>query len=350
MVPILSGIIAGHGANVTTTRAFLLSLTYVLGMACPYTLAGIAVAAAGKWVFGHLRPALPPLLLAGVDSLGIVAVLALSACATPPPPVSPEASGLAQAESAFAAQSVASGMKAAFLEAMDDQATLFRPGPTAGKAYIAARPDPAIVLDWRPQFVTVASSGELGMSTGPWKSTSKDGSGAPSYGQFMTVWNKNSQNRWVFLMDHGVSNDGPVGWTVPLEATIADGSKPIEPMMDAETRFAAMSANVGVGRAYVDFGSNALRALRESAPLVFDPAVATHTSPAVLLDASLWTWTMTDSATAQSGDLGWVMGRYRTSDAKGNRVTGYYVRIWRSQDRRWRIVGDILAPIETAAR
>ncbi len=50
MVPILSGIIAGHGANVTTLRAFMLSLTYVLGMACTYTLAGIAVAAAGSHV------------------------------------------------------------------------------------------------------------------------------------------------------------------------------------------------------------------------------------------------------------------------------------------------------------
>jgi thioredoxin:protein disulfide reductase len=50
MVPILSGIIAGHGANVTTMRAFMLSLTYVLGMACTYTVAGIAVAAAGSHV------------------------------------------------------------------------------------------------------------------------------------------------------------------------------------------------------------------------------------------------------------------------------------------------------------
>ena len=50
MVPILSGIIAGHGANVTTARAFLLSLSYVLGMAFTYTVAGIAVAAAGSHV------------------------------------------------------------------------------------------------------------------------------------------------------------------------------------------------------------------------------------------------------------------------------------------------------------
>ena len=50
MVPILSGIIAGGGANLTTARAFALSLTYVLGMALTYTIAGIACAAAGRQV------------------------------------------------------------------------------------------------------------------------------------------------------------------------------------------------------------------------------------------------------------------------------------------------------------
>ena len=50
MVPILSGIIAGHGPGVTTRRAFTLSLTYVLGMAVTYTIAGVAAAAAGSHV------------------------------------------------------------------------------------------------------------------------------------------------------------------------------------------------------------------------------------------------------------------------------------------------------------
>lgn len=50
MVPILSGLIAGQGPNVTTARAFALSLTYVLGMALTYTLAGAAFAAAGHQV------------------------------------------------------------------------------------------------------------------------------------------------------------------------------------------------------------------------------------------------------------------------------------------------------------
>lgn len=48
MIPILSGIIAGDGPAVTPARGFLLSLSYVLGMALTYTVAGIAFAAAGQ--------------------------------------------------------------------------------------------------------------------------------------------------------------------------------------------------------------------------------------------------------------------------------------------------------------
>ena len=50
MVPILSGLIVGHGHPVKTSRAFLLSLTYVFGMSLTYTITGVAFAAAGKQV------------------------------------------------------------------------------------------------------------------------------------------------------------------------------------------------------------------------------------------------------------------------------------------------------------
>ncbi len=47
MIPILSGIIAGDGDNVSPIRGFTLSLSYVMGMALVYTAAGIVAAAAG---------------------------------------------------------------------------------------------------------------------------------------------------------------------------------------------------------------------------------------------------------------------------------------------------------------
>jgi len=55
MVPILSGIIAGQGDNITTSRSFFLSLAYVLGMAVTYTIAGAIVGAAGGSISAALQ-------------------------------------------------------------------------------------------------------------------------------------------------------------------------------------------------------------------------------------------------------------------------------------------------------
>ncbi|MFA7522433.1 MAG: protein-disulfide reductase DsbD [Halothiobacillaceae bacterium] len=41
MIPILSGIIAGQGEHITTRKAFILSVVYVLAMAFAYTIAGV---------------------------------------------------------------------------------------------------------------------------------------------------------------------------------------------------------------------------------------------------------------------------------------------------------------------
>jgi len=47
MIPILSGLIVGQGKKLTTRRAFLLSLTYVLAMAVVYAIAGVVVGLLG---------------------------------------------------------------------------------------------------------------------------------------------------------------------------------------------------------------------------------------------------------------------------------------------------------------
>lgn len=50
MVPILSGIIVGHGKRISTFKAFFLSLSYVLGMAVTYAIAGVIVAMIGEHI------------------------------------------------------------------------------------------------------------------------------------------------------------------------------------------------------------------------------------------------------------------------------------------------------------
>ncbi|MDD3528653.1 MAG: protein-disulfide reductase DsbD [Gallionellaceae bacterium] len=55
MIPILSGIIVGHGHHVTKRRGFLLSLAYVLGMAVTYALAGVAAGMSGTLISNALQ-------------------------------------------------------------------------------------------------------------------------------------------------------------------------------------------------------------------------------------------------------------------------------------------------------
>ena len=63
MVPILSSIIVGEGAGLSTRRAFLLSLAYVLGMALTYTLAGVAIGLIGAAFNIQLWLQSPPVLM-----------------------------------------------------------------------------------------------------------------------------------------------------------------------------------------------------------------------------------------------------------------------------------------------
>jgi thiol:disulfide interchange protein DsbD len=73
MVPILSGIIAGEGRQLSKLRALLLSLAYVLGMAVAYSAAGVAAA----WSGTLLAAALQNAWVLGAFAL-IFVVLALS--------------------------------------------------------------------------------------------------------------------------------------------------------------------------------------------------------------------------------------------------------------------------------
>ncbi|NOU21606.1 MAG: protein-disulfide reductase DsbD [Methyloglobulus sp.] len=73
MIPILSGIIVGRGHNITTSRAFLLSLSYVVASAFTYTVFGVLAALFGS----NLQAAFQEPWIIGLFS-GIFVLLSLS--------------------------------------------------------------------------------------------------------------------------------------------------------------------------------------------------------------------------------------------------------------------------------
>ena len=73
MIPILSGIIVGHGPHLTRMHAFILSLAYVLGMALTYSAVGVAAGLSGTLLSNALQT---PWVLGSFA--GVFVLLALS--------------------------------------------------------------------------------------------------------------------------------------------------------------------------------------------------------------------------------------------------------------------------------
>ncbi|NNM79589.1 MAG: protein-disulfide reductase DsbD [Gallionella sp.] len=74
MIPILSGIIVGRGHHITRTHAFILSLSYVMGMAITYALAGVTAGFSGDLVSNALQT---PWVLGGFATVFVLLSLSM---------------------------------------------------------------------------------------------------------------------------------------------------------------------------------------------------------------------------------------------------------------------------------
>jgi len=92
----------------------------------------------------------------------------------------------------------------------DEQGSLLWPNaPRAtgknaiAKATASAFAIPDFKLEWHPDQVAVARSGELGYTSGTYTWTFKDASGKPASdkGKYLTVWKKQKDGSWTVLLD-----------------------------------------------------------------------------------------------------------------------------------------------------
>jgi thioredoxin:protein disulfide reductase len=74
MIPILSGIIAGQGDNITTRKAFTLSTVYVLAMALTYTVAGVLAGLFGGNLQAYFQD---PWILSGFATIFVLLALSM---------------------------------------------------------------------------------------------------------------------------------------------------------------------------------------------------------------------------------------------------------------------------------
>jgi ketosteroid isomerase-like protein len=113
------------------------------------------------------------------------------------------------ADSAFAALSVASGAKTAFLAYAAEDAMSFGGGAqmTQGRQAIGAGFDgfPAgAVLEWWPVAAEIAPSGDLGCTVGEARIASLN-----HYSKYLTIWRRQPGGAWKFVADGGNVRPAP---------------------------------------------------------------------------------------------------------------------------------------------
>lgn len=122
---------------------------------------------------------------------------------------------LFRTDAEFSDLSEQKGAREAFASYCTDDATILptNGSPVTGKDSIRAlmSDSSGTVLTWKPAKAEVAGSGDLGYTWGMYEVHGRNDAGKPSsrYGKYLTVWKKQQDGSWKFIVDIGNPSPPP---------------------------------------------------------------------------------------------------------------------------------------------
>lgn len=257
-------------------------------------------------------------------------------------------------EQGFSKMAEMQGTREAFMAFIADDGVLFRPTAVNGKQWMQAHPVPPSakrpLLAWQPRFADVSSAGDLGYTTGPWEFKDDIKDEKPSaYGDFITVWKRQPNGLWKFVIDLGVSHpesSGPLSIWSPKDrppmrraAGGVNNESAALALMVRDNEFNQAVTKQGTATAFAAFVDPSFRLFRDgSAPFVGKKAAV------AFLEArkESISWQPAGKGVSHSGDLGFVYGTYELKAATTQQPeNGNYLRIWKKQGSTWRVALEV---------
>ena len=222
---------------------------------------------------------------------------------------------------------------------------VFVPDRTNGKEYWTARAPNASLLSWAPNYVDISSNGILGYTTGNWEFRPKGRTDAPTgFGEFITIWLRQPNGKYKFIVDIGVSHDKPAKysteWATSAEK-IKDPNANNSTPADVSNGFLQTAEEAGLAKAYGTFGANDIRMFREGKPPILglkEVLKSLRSSKASVRFARKSTF-------FGSGDISYNLGTYVISQDRKVIENGNSLQIWKLIRGHWRIALDILKPV-----
>ena len=261
-----------------------------------------------------------------------------------------------EAEHAFAQHSIDHGMKPAFLAYAAPVGVIFRrTGPVnAIETWAQRNPAPAGLLTWWPTYADVSRAGDLGWTTGPYELREKPTDAGPAgTGHFFTVWRRQPDGSWKFVLDLGIEHPAPaitetaLSYPAPSKgrapAVAVEASR--DSLLDAERALSEASSSGGFRSALVARADESLRVYRQGS----FPVVGRRAYAGVIGEAGDYaTWKPSKADVAASGDLGYAYGTYELRSKPADEKPaerGNYARVWkRRPGGPWRVVFNVANP------
>jgi hypothetical protein len=125
-------------------------------------------------------------------------------------------SAIVAVELAFARAAQEKGQWTAFADYAADEAVMFVPQAAAARNWLKGRANPAEAVRWQPHQIWTSCDGTLAVSKGAWQRP--DG----STGYFTTVWKRQRNGDYKWVLDQGDGLDQPLQAPAMIGGTVAD--------------------------------------------------------------------------------------------------------------------------------
>lgn len=247
-------------------------------------------------------------------------------------------------EFAFAEKAAHGTTHDAFLAFIADDGIIFRPHPVNGKEFLEKSKPNNGWLIWYPERAGISTSGDIGYTTGPASFRKAKGDSVDIwFGNFCTVWRKQKDNSWKFLIDIGISNEKPSEKIVQLKNELTENSTllPLTELGEKsevrllEGKFNKTKNNLRMGRYFS--GSRFL--VEEASP--FDGEINIAKFLIKKVNGSL-NYNMIDGGISSAYDFAYAYGTIKYSDLLTNTEReNYYLRVWQKQKGEWKITIEV---------
>ena len=254
---------------------------------------------------------------------------------------------LVETEIAFAQTAEAKGTKSAFLEFLSDDAVIFRPAEINGKAFWKNQPESPVLLAWKPSWADVSSDGKIGYTTGGWELLPKGKTDKPTaFGQYVTVWQRQSDGNYKAVLDIGVSFDKSVVksvWNAPKDA--GTGEKSPKNKVDSGTLTDIFSKRK-LSQGYFMYLADDVIVLREKREPFYGKKQAfvelekldREFPPDGFLNFNA-------NISPNYGNMLYARGIYSLTQKDKSVKKWNFVQIWKFRDGKWQIVLDVFTAI-----